>query len=91
MDTLAHILLGLAIAGSVLVAFLLLGPVMAAGVVGAWDIYFREVTQLQGKHFDNDFRSGWLPWKWSSEKNIETWLPVGVVLGAGAAIEWGVN
>lgn len=86
-DTLGHILLGLVLFASVFAAFLFIGPVMAAGVVAAWDIYFREVTQQQGKHFDNDFRRGWLPWKWSIEKNIETWIPVAVVISVAVCVQ----
>lgn len=90
-DAFLHALLGLAIAGILVAAFFLLGPVMAAGMFGAWDIYFREVTQLQGKHFSNDFRRGWNPLAWSGEKNLETFIPVCIVLGVGMAIEYGVQ
>ena len=89
MDTLLHIALGV----TLLFAFkavMVLGPTLSAGLIAAFWLYSREVTQEQGKHYGNDFRKGWLPWKWSLEKNIETWIPVGVVLGVAMAIEFGV-
>ena len=91
MDGVLHTGLGLAVGAALLIAFLIAGPVMAAGLFGAWDIYFREVTQEQAKHFDFDFRKGWNPAKWSKAKNLETWIPVGVVLCVAAAIEIGVQ
>ena len=91
MDGLLHTLLGLAILASTVAAFFLLGPVMAAGTVASWDIYFREVTQEQAKHFDFNFRKGWNPAKWSKAKNLETWIPVCLVFGVAAAIEIGAQ
>lgn len=88
IDALLHFLLGIAIAATAAAAFLLLGPVMAAGVVGAWDIYFREVTQQQAKYHGFDFRQGWNPADWSAAKNFETWLPVAGVLAVTLALQW---
>lgn len=90
-DTFAHILLGLTPLFAFHAAVLALGPLLAAGLFAAFTLYFREVTQKQGSAYDNDFRRGWLPWKWSLSKNIETWVPVGVVLAVAAAIEFGVQ
>lgn len=89
MDALLHILLGLGL----LFAFkvlMLLGPTLSAGTIAAFWIYSREVTQKQGSDYGNDFGRGWNPFAWSRRKNIETWIPVGVVLGVSAAIEFGV-
>lgn len=86
-DTLGHVLLGLILMGTFYAASLLLGPMLTAGLFAAFWLYAREVTQHQGKHFDNDFRSGWLPWKWSLEKNIETWIPVAVVMSVAVCVQ----
>lgn len=91
MDTLLHILLGLALMFAFHATVLLLGPMLAAGLAGAFSLYFREVTQDQAKLYHFDFRSGWNPRAWSRGKNIETWIPVSVVLGVSAAIEFGVK
>lgn len=91
IDTALHILLGLTVLFAFHAASLLLGPMLTAGLFAAFYLYSREVTQQQGKHFANDFRRGWLPWKWSGEKNSETWIPVCCVLGVAAAIHFGVQ
>lgn len=85
-DTLGHVLLGLIVLVAFYACALALGPMLTAGLFAAFWLYTREVTQEQGKHFDNEFRSGWLPWKWSMEKNIETWVPVGVVLAVALVL-----
>lgn len=64
---------------------------LAAGLIAGFTLYTREVTQNQAKNFDCDFRRGWNPVKWSASKNMETWIPVGVVLGVAAAIELGAQ
>lgn len=86
-DTLLHILLGLALLFAFHAAVLLLGPMPAAGFIAAFTLYFREVGQAQAKHFDFDFRSGWLPWRWSREKNLETWIPVAAVLAITVCVQ----
>lgn len=90
-DTLLHILLGVTLMLTFHAAVLLIGPMPAAAAIAGFCLYFREVTPEQAKHFDCDFRRGWLPWKWSRSKNIETWIPVSVVLGVAAAIGFGVQ
>lgn len=90
IDTLLHILLGL----TLLFAFkavMFLGPTLSAGILAAFWLYSREVTQMQCSDYGNDFRRGWNPLNWSASKNSETWIPVGVVLGVAAAIQFGVQ
>lgn len=87
IDTLGHILLGLAILFASYWASLLLGPMPTAGMFAAFWLYTREVTQQQGKHFDNDFWKGWNSIHWSSEKNIETWIPVAVVISVAVCVQ----
>lgn len=89
-DTLLHCLLGLTLMFAFHGAVLLFGPLPAAGLIAGFTLYFREVTQNQAKNFDCNFRRGWNPGKWSVSKNVETWIPVTVVLGVSAAIEFGV-
>lgn len=87
IDTLLHILLGLTLLFAFYAAVLLFGPMLAAGLLAAFTLYFREVGQAQAKHYDFDFRWGWLPWKWSRGKNIETWIPVAVVLAVAFGVQ----
>jgi hypothetical protein len=89
-DNLLHILLGLGMMFG-FKSVMVLGPTLSAGILAAFWLYSREVTQKQGSAYGNDFRRGWLPWKWSRSKNIETWIPVCVVLCVAAAIEFGVQ
>lgn len=91
MDALLHTLLGLTLLFAFKAVMLLVGPTLAAGLIAVFWLYSREVTQEQGKDYANDFRFGWLPWKWSVRKNLETWIPVCVVLGVAAAIGFGVT
>lgn len=63
-----------------IIPFLIFHPVIAAGLVASWQVYFREVTQTQSKEYDHDFRRGWNPNGWSRSKNIETWWPIGWIL-----------
>ncbi len=57
---------------------------------GALIVYYREVVQQQAKRHGFAFEYGWLPWKWSANKNIETWIAVipltvaGIVIGAAS-------
>lgn len=90
-DTLLHILLGLTLLFGFKAGLLIATPTITAGTIAAFSLYFREVTQQQAKLYHFDFRSGWNPMKWSAGKNLETWIPVGVVLGVAAAIEFGVQ
>lgn len=90
-DTLLHILLGLTLLFSFKAVIFVAGPTLGAGLIAALYLYAREVGQVQAKLYGNDFRRGWNPVKWSAGKNIETWIPVGVVLGVAAAIEFGVQ
>lgn len=90
MDTILHILLGIGLLFA-FKAVMIFGPTLSAGLLAAFWLYSREVTQKQGSAYGNDFRRGWLPWNWSASKNIETWIPVCFVLGVAAAIEFGVQ
>lgn len=73
-DALLHVALIIGLWVITIIPFLLLPPVVAAGISAAWQIYFREVIQVQSK--TGDFRTGWNPFKWSQSKNIETWFPI---------------
>lgn len=92
IDTVLHIALGLVIGGLAWLAFQA-GPFAGAGLVGAFAVYLREVTQRQyGKGLS--FTRGWLPWKWISgdgtvnvQKVVEAVVPAVVLVTGGFALE----
>jgi len=69
-----------------LIPFLVLPSVIAGAFVACFMIYFREVTQIQMKSFEPDFRHGWDFRNWSKSKNMETWIPIGVIMLSGIAL-----
>lgn len=90
IDTLLHIALGAAVSLLTWVVFSASGNAVSAfpcAFVGAFTVYFREVTQRQAGR-SLSFTLGWLPWKWGTQKIIETIVPVGVLLAAGAVVQW---
>jgi hypothetical protein len=70
-DTLLHIPLILGLSLLPLALFY-------ASLMGSWQLYLREVTQGQIKH-ELSFTQGWNPWKWSAQKNTETFVPIGLL------------
>jgi hypothetical protein len=82
-DSILHIVLGIALAAIIIVLVWLLPDITAAFVFAAFVIYFREVTQKQGSTYNDDFAHGWAFWKWSAEKNLETWVPVATLIVLG--------
>lgn len=86
IDTILHILLGTIVA---LVFWQLAGLLpdpIAFASMGAFVVYHREVTQRQSRH-GLSFTQGWLAWKWgSTQKIIETVVPVAVLIIGGTLI-----
>lgn len=83
LDTLYHILLGIALMVIVYIIVMLIGGTAGAAVVGALFIFLREVTQEQAENYDNDFRKAWDFWNWHRSKNFETWVPIFVTILVG--------
>jgi hypothetical protein len=78
-DALYHIFLGIGLCLTLLV-ILLLPKLIAIAIIVAFILYFRELTQVQSKLYDGDIRRGWNFTEWSVSKNVETWVPIGVIL-----------
>ena len=55
-------------------------------------LYFREVTQFQTKNFESHILKGWNPWStdfpWSQNKQLETFLPIAMMLIVAYAVSW---
>jgi hypothetical protein len=90
-DTALHIPLILGLSLLPLVLFYVLNPITAAALMGSWQLYLREVTQGQIKH-ELSFTQGWNPWKWSAQKNAETFVPI-ILLQLTVFVynEWGAS
>lgn len=86
LDTLYHVLLGIALAVIAYVLVLLFDDKLAAAIVGAAIIFLREATQEQTENYGSDFRKGWDFWNWHRSKNFETWVPIAVVLIVGILV-----
>jgi hypothetical protein len=83
-DAALHLPLLAAYAALALTFILLTSPITAAVMIGSWEVYSREVTQHQIK-YDLPFTGGWNSFKWSGEKQFETFFPIAVAQAALAA------
>lgn len=87
-DAVYHIPLGLGLGALTIGPYLVMNIYSAALVNGAWALFFREATQKQMDDYSGDFERGWDFWNWSVGKNIETWIPVALLLGASFLVAW---
>lgn len=83
IDTLMHCLMGLVTAAILVICYHLVGVLPTIAIATAWATVLREVTQRQSGYFKDDFRKGWDFWNWSRAKQVETIVPVAMILALG--------
>lgn len=85
MSAILHTIGGLIFFGIVW-AVAKVSPALAAFIAAGGAILLREVTQKQSAKYDNDFRKGWDLWTWDRDKQIETVVPIAIILVAASII-----
>lgn len=86
-DTIWHSILAPIVFGLILLTMWLAPPYVAAAIIAGHILFLRELTQEQTRRYDSNFFQGWAFWKWSDNKNWETWVPIGLILALGIILQ----